>query len=153
VSPHNWVLERQIPHELRPWRRWTETAPTDPSGKVVADWNAGGERFFENSHYLVFVRPMVPSDSDTPPAFHLSMRTIENDTRHDWREIQRVKNELLGEDWEGIELYPAESRVVDTANQYHLWCFPFVLPFGFAYGERGTADEASAIGAVQRDFS
>lgn len=24
---------------------------------------------------------------------------------------------------EGIELYPAESRLVDTSNQYHLWVF------------------------------
>lgn len=40
---------------------------------------------------------------------------------HDWRDLQAIKNELVGPEHEAIELYPAESRLVDTANQYHLW--------------------------------
>jgi len=52
----------------------------------------------------------------------------------DWRHFQRIKNEIVGEECEGLELYPAESRLVDTSNKYHLWCFTdptFRVPLGF----------------------
>ena len=74
---------------------------------------------------------------------------------HDWRELQAVKNLIVGPEHEGFEVYPAESRLVDTANQYHLWVFldPKVrLPVGFREREVMRADQAAAIGATQRDF-
>ena len=37
--------------------------------------------------------------------------------------MQYIKNELVGEENEGFELYPRESRLVDTANQFHIWVF------------------------------
>jgi hypothetical protein len=37
---------------------------------------------------------------------------------HDWRELQRIKNEIVGDEIEAVELYPAESRLLDTANWY-----------------------------------
>jgi len=56
--------------------------------------------------------------------------------RHDekpltWREMQRVKNELIGPERVGVEVYPAVSEVVDQANMFHLWVLPegFKLPF------------------------
>jgi hypothetical protein len=39
----------------------------------------------------------------------------------DWRDFQAIKNQLIGEECEAIELYPAESRLLDAANQYHLY--------------------------------
>lgn len=39
----------------------------------------------------------------------------------DWRHFQQIKNEMLGDECEAIELYPAESRKVDASNKYHLW--------------------------------
>lgn len=63
---------------------------------------------------------------------HLSIKTHDKQARHDWRELQRIKNELCGEETEAVELYPAESRVVDTANQYHLFVFRgYKVPLGF----------------------
>lgn len=52
----------------------------------------------------------------------------------DWRHFQAIKNQLCGPECEAVELYPAESRVVDTSNKYHLWVIkdPSVrFPFGF----------------------
>lgn len=52
----------------------------------------------------------------------------------DWRHFQQIKNELVGEECEGVELYPAESRLVDTSNKYHLWCIKdptFRFPVGW----------------------
>lgn len=39
----------------------------------------------------------------------------------DWRHFQQIKNEMIGEECEAIELYPAESRKVDASNKYHIW--------------------------------
>jgi len=52
----------------------------------------------------------------------------------DWRHFQAIKNQLVGEECEGIELYPAESRKQDTCNKYHIWCVTdptFRFPVGF----------------------
>lgn len=51
----------------------------------------------------------------------------------DWRDMQRIKNELLGPEREAVELYPAESRLVDTRNTYHLWAVPEGRGFSFGF--------------------
>lgn len=56
---------------------------------------------------------------------------MDGSARHDWRDFQRIKNELVAPEAEAVELFPAESRLVDTANHYHLWVFPeYRFPFG-----------------------
>lgn len=52
---------------------------------------------------------------------HLRIKTLDATTEHNWQEYQQIKNELLGPECEAVELYPAESRLVDAANEYHLW--------------------------------
>jgi len=84
---------------------------------------------------------------------HLSIKRIDRKPVHDWRDLQRIKNQLLGEECEAMELYPAESRLVDTANQYHLWGYDdpkLRAPFGFP-GPRVVDDTAPAVtGTRQR---
>lgn len=67
------------------------------------------------------------------PVAWLSIKRNDRQTIHDWRELQRIKNMIMGEECEAVELYPAESRVHDSANQYHLFCFApgYRLPFGY----------------------
>jgi hypothetical protein len=105
----------------------------------------GDCKLYENSRYFVVVREL-----STPwgPCRHLSVRNQDRSARHDWRELQRVKNELAGPEWEAVELYPAESRLVDQSNQYHLFVFQpsFMFPFGFferkvARGNRGNTKQ------------
>ena len=38
-----------------------------------------------------------------------------------WDELQRVKNECLGEEVWCVECYPAESALVNANNMRHLW--------------------------------
>jgi hypothetical protein len=64
---------------------------------------------------------------------HLSIRREDRDWPRDWRHFQRIKNELCGEEREACELYPAESRLLDGANQFHLWVLPAGLRFPFGY--------------------
>lgn len=66
------------------------------------------------------------------PMAHLSIKTHDRAAYHDWRDLQRIKNEICGPDYDAVEIYPSESKLVDTANQYHLFVFAaFKLPFGF----------------------
>jgi hypothetical protein len=63
----------------------------------------------------------------------------------DWRHFQRIKNEIVGEEHEAVELYPAESRLVDTANKFHLFVhsdMKFRFPFG--WNEREVSYESGA---------
>ena len=50
-----------------------------------------------------------------------------------FRIFQDIKNQIVGENCEAVEIYPAEDRLRDMADTYHLWGFAdpnFRLPFG-----------------------
>jgi len=73
----------------------------------------------------------------------------------DWRHFQCIKNELIGEECEAIELYPAESRLVDTSNKYHLVGVAdpaFRFPFGDIFGGKRDVsyDSGKSPGTRQR---
>jgi hypothetical protein len=55
--------------------------------------------------------------------WHLSVKRLDKEPIMDWRDLQAIKSQLCGAEAEAIQLFPAESRVVDTSNQYHLWVF------------------------------
>lgn len=107
------------------------------------------DEVFVNSIYQVSVfydDPISPFGKVT----HLSFKTHDRQARHDWREMQRIKNEIVGEEVDSVEIYPAESKLMDTSNQYHLFCFPYYsLPIGIK--ERFVMEESSD-GAKQRPF-
>jgi hypothetical protein len=131
--------------------------PTEPWTKFERAVVPGmpDEVVYKNSRYQVWVRKRR-----CPPPFgdcyELSIKTLDKAPVHDWRDLQRIKNELMGPEVEALELYPAESRLVDTANQYFLHCFPNLefpdkkFPFGFR--ERLVAENTGG-GAVQRPFA
>lgn len=86
--------------------------------------------------------------------WHLSIKRHDKEPMNDWREMQRIKTELCGAEAEAVQLYPAEERVVDTANQYHLYVLRGErFPFGFPTGARtdidrgGTKQRAGAGGS------
>lgn len=77
------------------------------------------------------------------PYVHLSIKRIDRQPVTDWRDKQEIKNQLVGPECEGVELYPAESRLVDGANQFHIFCVPdpnYRFPFGFT-GPRAVTNE------------
>jgi hypothetical protein len=83
----------------------------------------------------------------------LSIRRVDRTHITDWRHKQRIKNEIAGEEVEAMELYPAMSRLMDTANQAYLWCLPPGVQFPLGYTlptNLVDADEAAQVGAVQR---
>jgi hypothetical protein len=115
--------------------------------------NEGTATVYANSRYVVIKTTTSPTDSTFPPLVHLSIRRADRAAIHDWRDLQRIKNELVGPKCEGLEIYPAEERLVDSANQFHLWVFhseSFRLPIG--YRERLVAEGPYRSAAVQRPW-
>lgn len=132
---------------------WTPLVRSQPTrGGVLVDIK--DEEYWENDEYQVHVRTISSERDDVPDMKHLSICRTDKQAVHDWRAFQRIKNELCGPEWEGVEIYPAESRLVDAANQYHLWCFQFTLGFGF--GTRMVASPAQveivSPASTQREF-
>lgn len=139
----------------QPWGDWQRHPPSD---RLIAEtgWDADSIEVWSNGRYQVYVRQIgTPFGPTLGPMVHLSIKRNDRNTIRDWRHLQRIKNELVGPECEGVELYPAESRLVDAANQYHLWVFTDPenrYPFGATEREVGGPSDAAQVGAVQRPF-
>jgi len=70
----------------------------------------------------------------------------------DWRHFQQIKNEICGPEREGFEVYPAESRLVDTSNKWHLWVLLLgtTLPVGWNERDVQYEEHRSVPGMRQR---
>lgn len=112
------------------------------------------DEIYVNNEYQVNIDKNPPNWTKDV-IWHLSIKRRDKEPIHDWRDLQAIKNMLVGPEYEAVELYPAESRVVDTSNQYHLWVFVKSsegedkpkLPFGW-YEEAKT--NTSLKGGKQR---
>ena len=111
--------------------------------------NAHDAEMWLNDVYQVAVYKKDPGQ-----LIHLSIKRRDRKPIHDWRDLQQIKNMLVGEENEGVELFPAESRRVDTSNQYHMFVLkdPKIrFPFGFNAGRVVT--EATFGKSVQRPIT
>lgn len=81
-----------------------------------------------NNHHSVQV-----SDVETAwgTVRHLWIRRHDAKPINEWSTLQRIKNELAGPERTAVEVFPAVSQLVDSANMYHLWVLPegMQLPF------------------------
>lgn len=108
------------------------------------------ERVVINEDYQVAIR-VIPAKENWPALIHLSIKRLDRSPIHDWRELQEIKNAICGVEAEAVELYPAESRRVDSANQYHLWVLLDNLVFPFGFSNRIVTEESIA-GSQQRSL-
>ena len=108
-----------------------------------------GDEVWLNDRYVVIVARHADGW-----VTELSIRRQDRKAARDWRDFQRIKDQLAGPDVEAVELYPARERVVDTANQYWLWCFPpgERVPIGIEGGVVADADEVPLGTSQQRPF-
>lgn len=139
--------------------QWAEIAAvsncTPEALKAMYERERKDSKVYKNNLYQVWVTPFKPPVDNWPEMVHLSIRRLDRHPLRDWRHFQRIKNELVGPECEGIELYPKESRLVDTANEFHLWVIKSpspesIFPVGF-FGVR-MVSEVEAAGAKQRKF-
>jgi hypothetical protein len=142
-------------HPDKPWTEWEE-ASVIRDGLDRIHPVPQGQRHFVNNHYQVILQPQIAAQP-FGMVIWLSIKRQDRRAIHDWRDLQRIKNELVGPEVEAVELYPSESRLVDTSNQYHLWCFVngLKLPFGYqdrlVLGPNVSTDPAVRL-AKQRPF-
>lgn len=140
---------RSFEHREAPSSAWEPMRQTDTvrlsNGEEAAIW--------ENRFYSCSVRRYTQGfPIDNSPYVILGLTHVSETARHDWRDMQRVKNDLCGEEWEGLELYPAESRLVDPSNRFYLWCVPpGVIHWGLDVSGRRVLTMAASI-APQRPF-
>jgi hypothetical protein len=111
-------------------------------------------RIWLNDVYQVCER-YVPEDRHGAPCdvVHLSIKRLDQQPIHDWRDLQAIKTMLVGPENEAVEIYPAESRVVDTANQYHLWVLDDPKArFPMGWDSERMVSSLNLGGSVQRPF-
>lgn len=111
------VLEGAPP---APWQPLTQIEV--PEHIIEQQQQATGEQpdqMWRNDEYEVMVYGPLENG-----ATHLSIKRYDRAPIRNWRHMQQIKNEVIDPEIEAIELYPRESRVVDNANQYHLWAAP-----------------------------
>jgi hypothetical protein len=112
------------------WGEWRETPlPTGIPGGT--GWCKGMRTAFVNNLYVVLIRPFF--DMDGYPTHHCAIRTASN-LEPPWRDLQRIKNELFGEESTAVQVMPPASELIDAADMYHMWVLPARLPF--TLGER-----------------
>lgn len=107
---------------------WTEFEEADlpPKARVITQ----SDKVFVNNLFQVNLRNL-------PHGWvWLSIKRKDKEAMHDWRDLQLIKNAICGKEREALELYPAESRLVDSSNQYHLFVMPEGESFPFGYGDR-----------------
>ena len=75
----------------------------------------GNDRYTVNVHYL---------DGDRDGFVEVGVHNHNRTPHVPWRHLQQIKNEVLGPDREAVQLFPAEDRLVDTANEYWIYVYP-----------------------------
>ena len=128
--------------EIQQWRQQLKAAgiyASYASLEKIFEVEAGAE-VYVNDIYTVTKADAVQAemvqhrDGGWPPMWYLSIKRNDKEVIWDWRELQEIKNLICGESNEGMQLFPAESRVVDTVNQYHLFVLKepnLFIPVGF----------------------
>lgn len=110
-------LARGLSAALRPSRKWRpmQLVGTGPDRATI----------WENNVYQATLRRYEQGwPLGGGPWARAGIWCPDGEARHDWRDFQRIKNDLVGPQWEAIELYPAEERLLDPSNYYSLFCAP-----------------------------
>ena len=106
------------------------------------------EQVWVNETYFITVKEIAGGWS------WIEIKRNDKESIHDWRDFHHIKNIVCGKEREALELYPAESRLVDSSNQYHLWVMPSGQRFPFGYGDRLVVKghKGGYMQSGQRDF-
>lgn len=78
--------------------------------------------FLPKSHGTLFGHEVV----------RLGIQNQDQSARRDWRDFMAIKRDVLGPDWEAIELYPHDGRIIDPSNYFILYAIRAEFPFGIA---------------------
>jgi hypothetical protein len=130
-------MKKHRARQVQPEPKWEPLQNAEfPPGTPVDDDRGFVGVFMNNLYQVSMFEP-----KDEPAALTwLVIRRRDAEPGRDWRHFQMIKNQLCGPEREGFELYPAESRLVDTANQYHMFVLPAGQKMPVGYAEREVSD-------------
>lgn len=148
-TPRHWKPLREIPHEefYPPHPKLVETTAqhyniTLDEARAWLDEEHRNARYFVNDLYQVQAATVGKNDE----MLHLNIRRRDGGMFKDWRHFQQIKNEIAGPECEAVEIYPAESRKVDTTNKWHLWVLPPGVKLDLGWGKRDVSYEENRNG-------
>ena len=127
---------------MQPFIQSTDHPILDEASKFGFDSLSGLLDVYLNDIYEVWVYKnkmadfLVHNELFKGKCTYLSIKRRDKKAIHDWRHFQQIKNQLVGEEVEAIEIYPAESRLHDHANQFHLFCYPVGTKVKFGWNFR-----------------
>jgi hypothetical protein len=110
------------------WGQWRVTNLPDgiPGGN---GWCKEVRHVQANNLYVVLIRRFV--DEQGEQVTHLAIRTA-SQLEPPWRDMQRIKNEICGEEATAVQVMPPASELIDEADMYHMWVLASRLPFTLA---------------------
>ena len=143
-----WWVDQQAERVFADIQKRYPDIPKEAIEEQISDETWGSDTYTVNVHYQGGDR-----DGFVELAIHNHNRT----THVPWRHMQQIKNEILGEEREGVQIFPAESRLIDTANEYWIYVYPTgkspmfnrKTKLGMNYG-RQVSDEQSPFGKVRQ---
>ena len=134
------------------WKNKFPEISEEKLDEIIAE-EKKGKVFINDTYQVIIHEAKVPNGF--PDMIWLSIRRLDREPIRDWRHMQAIKNELVGEENEGVELYPAESRLVDSANQYHMWVLKesgIIFPFGMTGSRNVTTEVPEGTNIKQREL-
>ena len=124
------VSALQRPGMRRAWEPF-ERIPEHERPDLFAHYRGGiGDlvSVWKNNIYLVQVYHRAHG---CDVALQLAVRRHDEGDGIGWDDLQRIKNEVVGDERIAIEVYPAQGDVIDQANMRHLFVLPVGMPAPF----------------------
>lgn len=101
-------------------RKWINYPTPAEKGMKSDGWLSYIEKVYVDEDKLYCIMSRELDTKEFGRVIHVCMRNAFG-CDIPWREKQRIKNEIFGEEYGAIEVFPEESKLVDAANMYHIW--------------------------------
>lgn len=154
VRPDQLHPDRPEKRHWPAWGKWIISRDIESTDLVLDCWNGRYSVRVREAHYALgdFARNSINTEAMCLAGVVLQICNHDQSAHHDWRDFQRIKSELLGPEWWGFEVYPAESELIDPSNAFYLWCAESLVFRARYFGHtRWTQRPEQAI-APQRAF-
>jgi len=105
----------------RPWNAFQDVTVEANLRHAILNKNSMHfpQQVFQNNKYVVQVfrgLEILGMKADK-----VMIRRSDSQPIHSWADLQRIKNEIFGDEKTAIEVYPPQDELTDVANLYWLW--------------------------------
>lgn len=128
------------------WTEFENVQPLDEDRNPVE--LSEGETWWRNSFYTVFRKELEPDQGLDGPV-RLDIRRNDGKAIREWKHLQRVKNEIVGEEREAVEIFPPQSMVTNMGTQQHLFVTPVGVSSIYVYEEKVRAEGLQGYGLLK----